>query len=224
MSKRPHRLTRSRTINPLAIVHSVCEAAARPEIFKGLPQALRKAGINQAVRDRNTAVLFDWLMDRFSFQGVSDAVVEGYLGKHGNVSFDEIGAVDRLVHNFFRRTGILANLHSDHTYGAGCYASRGCAGIIDRFARQIDARALDPDLPAYFPRFIQHAVWAYCAQQELNICNGNRIDDRARCQQKSCSIYRECGRVALKPSPSRSPGRSIRPAARSPPGKLASMN
>jgi hypothetical protein len=54
----------------------------------------------------------------------------------------------------------------------------GCADIITVVAEQIDARAFSPAFPAIFPRFVQHAVWRYCAQLGVDVCNGNRIDDR----------------------------------------------
>jgi hypothetical protein len=73
-------------------------------------------------------------------------------------------AIDTLVHNFLHRTGILARFGADHLYGAGCYRPGGCADIITLVAAQIDARAFNPAFPAIFPRFVQHAIWRYCAQ------------------------------------------------------------
>jgi hypothetical protein len=90
-------------------------------------------------------------------------------------------AIDTLVHNFLHRTGILARFGADHPYGPGCYRAGGCADIISVAAQQIDAGAFNPAFPAVFPRFVQHAIWRYCAQDGLAICNGNRIDDRSRC-------------------------------------------
>ena len=52
--------------------------------------------------------------------------------------------------------------------------------------------------PAVFPRFVQHAIWRYCAQSGLDVCNGNRIDDRHRCQNRYCQLYRVCDRIRLK--------------------------
>ena len=42
-------------------------------------------------------------------------------------------------------------------------------------ASQIDARQFNRSFPAVFPRFVQLAIWRYCSQQGLDICNGNRI-------------------------------------------------
>lgn len=105
--------------------------------------------------------------------------------------------VDGLVHNFLHRTGILSQCGKPHTYGSGCYAGGGCAEIIRGIADQIDASAFNPDLPKVFPRFIQHAIWQYCAADGLEICNGNKIDDRGQCQQVYCNVFNLCSRQSL---------------------------
>ena len=107
-------------------------------------------------------------------------------------------AVDTLVHNFLHRTGILARFKAAHPYGPGCYRPGGCAEIIARAAQQIDARAFNPAFPAIFPRFVQLAIWRYCSQQGFDVCNGNRVDDRHRCQNRHCRLYGICDRISLK--------------------------
>ena len=92
-------------------------------------------------------------------------------------------AVDTLVHNFMARTGILRRLGADHAYGAACYQPGRCAQIIEATAAKIDATKFNPTYPADFPRFVQHAIWRYCAQQGLDVCNGNRIDDRKKMRE-----------------------------------------
>jgi hypothetical protein len=109
-------------------------------------------------------------------------------------------AVDTLVHNFLHRTGILRDMRADHPYGPRCYAPGGCAEIIERIAGHIDARRFNPAFPASFPRFVQHAIWRFCAEAGLNRCNGRRIDDRAPCEQTDCPVFEGCGRVQLKPA------------------------
>jgi hypothetical protein len=106
-------------------------------------------------------------------------------------------AIDTLVHNFLHRTGILARFSADHPYGAGCYRPGGCADIIALVAERIDARVFNPAFPAVFPRFVQHAIWRYCAQAGLGVCNGNRIDDRKACDNIYCQIHGHCDRIAL---------------------------
>jgi hypothetical protein len=113
----------------------------------------------------------------------------------------EVGAsfvvVDTLVHNFLHRTGILARFAADHPYGAGCFAPGGCADLLQCIARQIDAAAFNRAFPRVFPRFVQNAVWRYCAESGLDVCNGNRIHDTGRCDNGHCRLRSICDRVAL---------------------------
>jgi hypothetical protein len=106
-------------------------------------------------------------------------------------------AIDTLVHNFLHRTGILHRFGADHAYGSACYRPGGCAEIIEAVAQRIDARAFNPAFPAVFPRFVQHAIWRYCAQSGLDVCNGNRVDDRKACENVYCQIRNICDRIAL---------------------------
>ena len=106
-------------------------------------------------------------------------------------------AVDTLVHNFLHRSGILHRFRADHAYGPACYRPGGCAEIIETVAGRIDARQFNRRFPRTFPRFVQHAIWRYCSQQGLDICNGNQIDDRKRCDNKECALYSICDRITL---------------------------
>ena len=236
---------------------------------------VQKAGILEAVAKRNTPKIFDWLLNAFSYQGISDQVARSYIRKHGNVTFSErdvangdlvgwiddrlenpqsasicpcvdlaadrqerlIGplrniygvsdkiltmtlsglllgasdgrphwfetgkgmiAIDTLVHNFLHRTGILDDCGASHAYGVGCYGNGGCAEIIRAVASQIDASAFNTRFPRVFPRFVQHAIWRFCAADGLNICNGNRIDDRKSCENRYCQVFGKCDRKSLK--------------------------
>ena len=107
-------------------------------------------------------------------------------------------AIDTLVHNFLHRTGVLQDCGIPHNYGAACYATGGCAEVVRTVAGQIDARTFNPKFPARFPRFVQHAIWRYCAADGLDICNGNRIDDRSGCTQHYCNIFNKCSKTRLK--------------------------
>ncbi|HLL13417.1 MAG TPA: hypothetical protein VK570_20305, partial [Rubrivivax sp.] len=109
-------------------------------------------------------------------------------------------AVDTLVHNWLHRTGTLRRLGAEHAYGPACYRPGGCASLIEEAARHIDARQFCPAGPAFFPRLVQKAIWLFCAEAGLGLCNGNRIDDRDRCGQHECPLFQGCERVALRPS------------------------
>jgi hypothetical protein len=139
--------------------------------------------------------------------GISDKVIAMALATlligagHDRPRWFEAGAsfivVDTLVHNFLHRTGILKRLGAVHLYGVGCYRHGGCCEILTMIAEAIDARRFNPTFPKVFPRFIQHAIWRYCAEGGLNICNGNQINDRARCLNKSCRLFGRCDRRVL---------------------------
>jgi hypothetical protein len=107
-------------------------------------------------------------------------------------------AIDTLVHNFLHRTGILQRFKAEHTYGLACYSPGGCADIIQAVAERIDARQFNPTFPQTFPRFVQYAIWRYCSQSGLDVCNGNRINDARRCESKDCRVRLMCDRVALR--------------------------
>jgi hypothetical protein len=164
--------------------------------------AVRRSGPDRLARMR--AALLDPLKE---VHGVSDKVLmmalsNLFLGAPGRRRrWRKVGgsmiAVDTLVHNFLHRTGILHRLKADHSYGLGCYRPGGCADIIEKVAGEIDARQFNRRFPQTFPRFVQLAIWRYCAQQGLDICNGNQVDDRKRCENRNCSLYSICDRNAL---------------------------
>jgi hypothetical protein len=106
--------------------------------------------------------------------------------------------IDSLVHNFLYRTGILRRFKAGHAYGVACYRPDGCADIIAAVAARIDARQFNPAFPQPFPRFVQHAIWRYCSQTGLDMCNGNQIDDSRRCANLNCRVRLMCDRTALR--------------------------
>lgn len=136
--------------------------------------------------------------------GVSDKVLAMTLSailmadRANRPQWFEVGSqmivIDTLVHNFLRRTGILAAFDAAHVYGPKCYQLGGCSEILRRTAECIDARQYISAFPANFPRLIQNALWRYCAADELDVCNANNIDDRKYCELTTCSIYSICRR------------------------------
>jgi hypothetical protein len=65
-------------------------------------------------------------------------------------------------------------------------------------AAQIDASAFNPDFPKTFPRFVQSAVWRYCAEGGFDVCNGNQINDEHACDNIYCRLHASCDRIALR--------------------------
>jgi hypothetical protein len=107
-------------------------------------------------------------------------------------------AIDTLVHNLLHRTGTLRHYGVEHAYGPKCYQAGHCADLVRSVAETIDARDVNPTYPKVFPRLVQHAFWRFCGQEGLGICNGNRIDDRQRCDNQGCPVYGRCERVPLR--------------------------
>lgn len=124
------------------------------------------------------------------------------VADEGRPHWRELGgtmiAIDTLVHNFFQRTGVLRALSADHPCGELCYGPNGCAKIIEKVSMRIDAREFNRSFPAYFPRFAQYAIWRFCAQEALNICNGNRIASGKRCRNDWCRLYGKCVRRRIR--------------------------
>ena len=320
----------------VAIVRHICHVAGPTSLVENLHDAHRRDSVLTAVRRHDTPALFSWLMSELSYQGIADSVAEGYIARHGNVTWSDIAAtverpdlcpkltayssfsrcgyiksartcanprrldvcplpthplrngrlnqtayslfffirdiadddligwidrqlaaasatssplrlsqmraaliepmrsiygvsdkvlamalssllmlgkqrkhwfevgascvvIDTLVHNFLHRTGILRRLGADHPYGMGCYRPGGCADILQVIAQEIDVSVLNPKYPRVFPRFVQSAIWRYCAGNGLDICNGNRINDRQRCENVYCRLYYLCDRIAVSP-------------------------
>jgi hypothetical protein len=171
-------------------------------IDQRLQAANSPAGPDRLARMRNA--LIEPLRE---IHGVSDKVLTMalssiLLGAPNKLRlWREVGAsmiaIDTLVHNFLHRTGILHRFGAAHAYGAACYRRGGCADIIETVAERIDARDFNPAFPAVFPRFVQHAIWRYCARSGLDMCNGNRVDDRKACENVYCRVYGICDRIAL---------------------------
>jgi len=107
-------------------------------------------------------------------------------------------AVDTMIHKFLWRTGIMERLGKPHPYGVACYREKGCEWIINHISKEIDAREFNAAFPENFPRFVQKAIWSFCAASGFNQCNGNNIDDRGRCDLADCPLFAECDRVTLK--------------------------
>jgi hypothetical protein len=106
-------------------------------------------------------------------------------------------AIDTLVHNFLARMGILNRANADHPYGPQCYASGGCANLINVISGNIDSRQFNSRYPSDFPRFVQKAIWPYCAAEGLKVCNGNKMKDGFPCGNTECRIFGSCDRHSL---------------------------
>jgi hypothetical protein len=319
------------------LIETICRVAGSPTLIEETRAGLAAAGVLEAVRTRDDDVLFEWLIDTMSYQGIGDAVAYSYMEDHGRIRAEDIRtgllsgpscpkltsywtfhgcrfhkgsrtcaepehqdtcplpahdlrngrlnqtayslflffrdvtgrdfvgwldqrlvqaaahpditgrterlrhailqplshvygvsnkvlsmalsdlliaadpdrplwmkagagmiAVDTLVHNWLHRTGTLLSFGAEHPYGERCYRANGCAAILEQLSARIDARQFNPEFPATFPRFVQKAIWHFCAQWGLDECNGHRIDDRLGCARHECQLGALCERRPLR--------------------------
>jgi hypothetical protein len=169
------------------------ESPATDDRLEAMRAALLEAADSPATDDRLEAMRAALLEPLRCIYGVSDKVLSMALaelllgaGQH-RPRWAEVGAqmiaVDRLVHNFLRG-------------GIRCNFKPGMAtGIIGLIAKEIDAREFNSRFPKIFPRFVQHAIWRYCAGFGLDVCNGNKIDDQRPCANSICRLYGSCDRL-----------------------------
>src|SRR5437588_13082936 len=75
-----------------SLVRQVCRIAGQPTWVDEVQSDAIGTGLVGAVADHNTAVIFDWLIREISHQGISDAVADGYIHRHGNVTWADIEA------------------------------------------------------------------------------------------------------------------------------------
>src|SRR3712207_4739952 len=73
-----------------SLIQRVFELCASPDFLKESYTALQQAGIPAAVSSHETPVLIDWLLQAFSFQGVSDAIAQAYMDAHGQASWRDV--------------------------------------------------------------------------------------------------------------------------------------
>ena len=70
------------------LIHAICGLAASPTWIDDIRADLRADKVQAAVRNRDTAVVFDWLMAALSYQGIADQVAydrrrTAYLARSG---------------------------------------------------------------------------------------------------------------------------------------------
>jgi hypothetical protein len=321
------------------LIGDVCEVAGNPSLIDEARAELAKAGVLKAIQRRDTAVLFDWLIDVISYQGISDAAAFTFMETHGRATYELLSAslvsppkctklqswwhfedcgfrkiartcneprllsrcplprlplrngnlnraayslflflrdvcggdfvgwldsclggaddpasrnrgelmaaaaieplrhvygvsdklinmsismlllaggpqrerwvtagasmiaIDTLVHAWMMRTGILKRLGVEHSYGPRCYGKYGCAALIRRVSASLDATRFNPKFPRDFPRFVQHAIWRFCAQSGMAQCNGYTVPDGTACFDITCPVFALCDRVVQPRAP-----------------------
>jgi hypothetical protein len=71
-------------------VHGVCCLAGSASLIDDIRAELRADGIATAIRRRDAATLFDWLVAALSYQGISNQVAAEYMERHGSATWADI--------------------------------------------------------------------------------------------------------------------------------------
>ena len=75
------------------LVRRICRIAGEPRLIDRITRDLARRGVRSAIRRRDTPVLFDWLLETISYQGIGNHVAHGYMERHGRVRWSEIAAL-----------------------------------------------------------------------------------------------------------------------------------
>jgi hypothetical protein len=84
---RPRAKMREALDHATRLILRVCRLAGPTTV---LDDARESDEVAAAIRSRNTAVLFDWLVAALSYQGISDQVAADYMDRHGLATWQAI--------------------------------------------------------------------------------------------------------------------------------------
>src|ERR1700730_4417155 len=87
---RSHAGDRAAIDHACRLIVRVCRLAGSPTYVDDVRESLEDEGVAAAVRDRNTAVLFDWLVSTLSYQGIADQVAADYMDRYGQATWHVI--------------------------------------------------------------------------------------------------------------------------------------
>jgi hypothetical protein len=72
------------------LIHAICSLAGSVNLIDDIRAELRADKVRDAVRNRHTGPVFDWLTAALSYQGISDQVAYDYMQKHGRAAWRDI--------------------------------------------------------------------------------------------------------------------------------------
>lgn len=75
------------------LVRGICRIAGEPRLIDKLSRDLASSGVRPAIRHSATSVLFDWLLETISYQGMGNHVAYGYMERHGRTRWNELAAL-----------------------------------------------------------------------------------------------------------------------------------
>ena len=74
----------------IRLVRGVCYMAGAASLIDDSRVGLARSGVIRAVQRHDTPVIFGWLIEMLSYQGVSDSIAHGYMEQHGRVHWHDI--------------------------------------------------------------------------------------------------------------------------------------
>jgi hypothetical protein len=74
------------------LARRICHVAGARSLVDDSRVGLARHGVIAAVRRHDTPVIFDWLLDMLSYQGVSDSIAYSYMERHGRVRWHDIAS------------------------------------------------------------------------------------------------------------------------------------
>jgi hypothetical protein len=89
---RPRAKNRAALDHATRLILRACRIAGSPSFVDDARESLEAEGIDAAVRTRNTAALFDWLVSVLSYQGIADQVAYDYMERHGQATWQVIAS------------------------------------------------------------------------------------------------------------------------------------
>jgi hypothetical protein len=92
-NRRKHPKIHNRTTaidHAVRVIYRVCILAGSASLIDKICADLHAEGVRTAMRKRDTAAVFDWLIAALSYQGISDQIAYDYMEQHGYVQWDDI--------------------------------------------------------------------------------------------------------------------------------------
>src|SRR5947207_14460140 len=76
----------------IRLVRRSCQVAGAHSLIDDSRVGLARHGVIAAVRRHDTPVIFDWLLEALSYQGVSDSIAYGYIERHDRLRLHDIAS------------------------------------------------------------------------------------------------------------------------------------
>jgi hypothetical protein len=83
---------RQQRARAVKLVARICQTAGNPRLIADTRRRLKRRGVLAAIQRHDSRVLFEWMAETFSFQGIADSVAYDYLQRHGGARWENFAA------------------------------------------------------------------------------------------------------------------------------------